>query len=201
MRQISKVELFDRSAKSFVAVEFIDGVTWDEIVAAHATWTPAMKELIQKLKAANVPKDKWPEHKHWDWRFKALMGEIEGQRLFGITHDLQMQGLMMVKPEAKSKLEKDKSLVYIDYLAAAPWNLPYEGIQVGRFKQIGRVFLAAAIQLSTEMGFNGRVGLLSLPQAVSWYQKQGMIEVPAAALKSLRYFEMTPSVATKYLEG
>jgi hypothetical protein len=200
MKQISKVEIYDQSAKSFIAVEFIDGVAWDEVVHSHAAWNPAMKELLEKLKLAKVPPGKWPEHRHWDWRLKALMGEIEGQRIFGIRHDLQMQGLMMAMPKEKSKLEPAKSLVYIDYLAAAPWNLSYPGIQVGRFKQIGRVFLAAAVQLSTESGFEGRVGLLALPQSVSWYQKQGMTEVAEAAIKRLRYFEMTPSDAKRFLE-
>ena len=110
-----------------------------------------------------------------------------------------MQGLMVLQPNAKSKLDPKLKLVYIEYLSAAPWNLDYENVQVGRFKQIGRIMLASAVQLSREFGFTGRVGLYALPQAVSWYVRQGMIEVPSATLKRLRYFEFTPELAQVFL--
>ena len=200
MRQVSKTSVFDRSATGYVEVDFIDGITWEEIVEAQSVWRPAMKDLTEKLELARYPKENWPEHKHWDWRLKFLMGEVEGLRLFGIHHELLMQGLMMVKPQAKSKMNPGQKLVYIDYLASAPWNLSFKGVQMGRFGQIGRVFLASAVQLSQESGFSGRVGLLALPQAVSWYQRQGMVEVPSAASGRLRYFEMTPDIANVYTQ-
>ena len=55
MSQESKVPLFDRSANAFVDATFIDGVTWDEIGAAQDLWTPAMKQLLDQLDAAQVP--------------------------------------------------------------------------------------------------------------------------------------------------
>jgi hypothetical protein len=200
MRQESKAPIFDRSAKDYVEATLIDGVTWEEIVDAQSVWRPAMKDLTEKLDLAKVPQDRWPEHKHWDWRLKFLMGEVEGLRLFGLHHELLMQGLMMVKPQAKSKLDTSKKVVYIDYLASAPWNLSVKGAQVGRFGQIGRVFVAAAVQLSQESGFSGRIGLYALPQAVSWYEGLAMIEVPSAATSGLRYFEMTQETASIFLE-
>src|SRR5579859_5962860 len=149
MRQTSRATLYDRAAGDYVDVDFIDGVTWEEVVDAQSAWRPAMKELLAKLQQANIPRARWPEHAHWDWQLKFLMGQAEGLRLFGIRHELLIQGLMMLKPVASSKLifNLDANLVYVDYLASAPWNLTYEGVQRGRFGQVGRVFLAAAVQL------------------------------------------------------
>ncbi len=201
MRQISRTVIFDRSANDDVEVDLIDGISWQEVVDTQSVWKPAMNELLTKLDRAGIPKVEWPEHKHWDWQLKFLLGEVQGLRLFGIHHELLMQGLMMVNPVAKSKLlpgSGDK-LVYVDYLAAAPWNLTHRPVQRGRFGQVGRILLAEAVKLSRVSKFDGRIGLLALPQAVTWYVKQGMTEVPAAAYESLRYFEMTPDAARQFL--
>ncbi len=73
MRQESKTPLFDRLANEFVEATFIDGVSWDEIEAAQDAWTPAMKQLLDRFIAAQVPRDKWPEHLHWNWKMKAMI--------------------------------------------------------------------------------------------------------------------------------
>lgn len=198
-RRESKVPIFDRSAQDYVDATFIDGVTWEEVADTQSVWKPAMKDLLEKLELASVPEDKWPEHKHWDWRLKFLMGTVEGLRFFGVHHELLMQGMMIVKPEAKSKLSPKAKLVYVEYVASAPWNLSIPQVQRGRFGQVGRVLLAAAVQLSRESSFDGRVGLLALPQAVSWYQDLKMVEVPEADIDRLRYFELTPEQSREFL--
>lgn len=199
MRQESKVPLFDRSVSAFVEATFIDGITWDEIQATQDDWAPEMKALLDKLEAAKYPKEKWPEHSHWNWRLKALQAIVEDQRLFGLHRENRMQGLMMLKPEAKSKLEPKAKQVYIEYVTSAPWNLDIEGVQRGRYKQVGRIMLASAVQLSREQGFRGRVGLYALPQTVTWYQDRGMVEVQSAQIKRLRYFELTPEASQAFL--
>ena len=201
MREISSTIVLDRKTNEYVDAELIDGVSWDKIVRTQLTWSSAMASLITNLKHAKFPIDRFPEHAHWDWQLKYLLGEFEGLRLFGIRCETHMQGLMMVKHAAPSKLRLDSEvrLVYVDYLASAPWNLRFDQVQIGRFGQVGRVLLAAAVQLSRKSGFNGRIGLFALPQAVRWYQMQGMAEVPEEADHGLRYFETTPEVAREFL--
>jgi hypothetical protein len=122
MGQISSTTILDRKTDEYVDAELIDGVSWEEIVGTQLALGNAMAALLTTLKHANYPIDRFPEHAHWDWQLKYLLGEVEGLRLLGIRHDGQMQGLMMVKQAALSKLHSDSAekLIYVDYLASAP---------------------------------------------------------------------------------
>ena len=158
------------------------------------------------MQAEGVPKEKWPQHRHWDWREKQEATEgLLAYRMFGIEYQSQMQGLMLVTTAGKVCFipsQKGKPLVYISFLATAPWNDP--GIVAEpRYSLVGSVFIAAAIQLSIEEEFSGRVGLHSLPQADEWYAKScGMTDLgrDPAVRGNLRYFEMTPEQAAEYLK-
>ncbi len=68
-------------------------------------------------------------------------------------------------------------MIYIDYLETAPWN---QGGLVGRprYGGIGTVMLAAAIRLSLNEGFFGRIGLHSLPQSEEFYKASGLDLIP-----------------------
>jgi len=61
--------------------------------------------------------------------------------------------------------------------------------------------LAAAIQLSLDEGFRGRIGLHSLPQAEAYYAHIGMASLgPDRNKQDLVYFEMTPQLAAAFLK-
>jgi hypothetical protein len=66
---------------------------------------------------------------------------------------------------------------------------------------VGSVLLAAAIQLSIDEEFLGRLGLHSLPQADDWYRKCRMTDLgpDPSEKQNLRYFEMTPEQAQAFL--
>ena len=58
-----------------------------------------------------------------------------------------------------------KPLVYVDYLAAAPWNIKPLMRALGKdikFAGIGTRLIEAAVRLSMDEGFKGRVALHSL---------------------------------------
>jgi hypothetical protein len=125
MRRASRTIIFDRQTDEYVEVDLVDGVTWDEIVTTQLELSRAITTLLTNLTNAKYPPGGYPEHAHWDWQLKYLLGEIEWLRLFGIRYEAQMQGFMMVKPSAPSKLHTNSEArqVYVDYLASAPWNL------------------------------------------------------------------------------
>lgn len=106
---------------------------------------------------------------------------------------------MIVDHSRTSRREADvsKGLVYIDYVEVAPWNRP--GWQPHRvFTSIGTTFLRTAIQASLLLGFDGRIGLHSLPQANSFYTRMGMMNLGAdSEYQHLWYFEMSPKQAEK----
>ncbi|HKI05399.1 MAG TPA: hypothetical protein VKK31_25690 [Thermoanaerobaculia bacterium] len=61
--------------------------------------------------------------------------------------------------------------------------------------------IAAAIHLSLEEGFAGRIGLHSLPQADKFYEGHGLINAGHdLAKQGLAYFEMNSKQAIAFLE-
>ncbi len=61
-----------------------------------------------------------------------------------------------------------------------------------RLRGVGSALITAAVALSDDEGFKGRLGLHSLPQADAFYRKIGMTDLGQdTAYQNLRYFEMT----------
>lgn len=96
--------------------------------------------------------------------------------------------------------QQGKSMVYIEYLVTAPWNRLSLAPQP-RFGGIGSALVGVAIQISFDEGFDGRLGLHSLPQASAWYaQKCGMTDLGIDPNKKpLQYFEITTDQANAFL--
>ena len=91
-------------------------------------------------------------------------------------------------------------MVYVNYLEAAPWNVA-SFIPPGKFRGVGSILIGAAINLSLDEGFYGRIGLHSLPQAERFYAKTcGMEELGIdPQVEDLRYFEMTQEQAAAFV--
>jgi hypothetical protein len=97
--------------------------------------------------------------------------------------------------------QQGKDLVYIEFLENAPWNRSELLFRPTKFRGVGTLLMVAAIQLSIEQGFKGRVGLHALPQSEEWYrQKCGMTDMGTdQRVQGLRYFEMTALQATAFI--
>jgi hypothetical protein len=61
--------------------------------------------------------------------------------------------------------------------------------------------VGTAISLSVDLGFEGRLGLHSLPQSEDWYRKAGLTEVEFDKPKRMRYFEMTGAAALAFVQN
>jgi hypothetical protein len=151
-----------------------------------------------------IPRSQWPQSWHWNWEAKSA--QIQGLlafRGFSVVCAGLTQGLMRVDltKSAREPSQAGKPLVYVDYLEVAPWNRPELG-QMPRYKGVGTALIAAAVSLSEEESFKGRIGLHSLPQADAFYGKRcGMSDLgPDAKYQNLRYFEMTIDQARAFLE-
>jgi hypothetical protein len=205
MTERSVVHIKDRRTGRLVEATLIDGITSGDVELAEGQWQPYIEEQLARMQAESTPKEQWPQHVHWNWREKQKAVEgILAYRMFGIECASEMQGLMLLVTAGKTcriESQKGKPLVYVHFLAAAPWNLPSITSEP-RFSLVGTVFIAVAIQLSLEEEFSGRIGLHSLPQADAWYEKAcGMTNLgvdPSA--QNLKYFEMTPEQASEFLK-
>ena len=205
MSERTAVYLKDRKTGQLVEATLIDGVTRDEVERAEAAWKPFLDQQIKRMQIEGVPRNLWPQHRHWDWRRKQEAIELYlAYRMFGIECNSEMQGLMLASTAGKNARidsQRGKPLVHVDFLAAAPWNLG-SIVDEPRYSLVGSILLATAIHLSMEEEFQGRIGLHSLPQAEAWYGNScGMSDLgPDASAQNLRYFEMTPKQASEFLK-
>jgi hypothetical protein len=194
MTERSVAYLYHRQNKKEVEVVFIDGVDRTDVAKAQESWHKLLKDTKS-------------EHAHWNWNEKyQLVAEAPlAYRIFGLEAEGQMQGLMLVWTAGKFcriESQKGKPLIYIDYLATAPWNSA-DVIAEPIYAGVGKVLIRAAVQLSLEDELQGRIGLHSLPQAESYYRDNcKMTDLGQdKAYYGLRYFETTPEQSASFIRG
>ncbi len=118
----------------------------------------------------------------WDWAQKIAEERDLAPRttwLFAIEAAGLLQGLMIA--QARRDLRADLGghpLVYISYLAAAPWNRTnlrrsaYKRQIPASLRGVGEAFIVAAIAMSRDLGMEGRVALHSLEPALDFYVRK-----------------------------
>lgn len=145
-----------------------------------------------------------PEHWHCDWVTKAPKVGTIGIRVFGIERDGEWQGLAMtttVGYVARLAPDVGQGLVYVKYIESAPWNSK-SMTRTPRFSVVGARLIEAVARQSIDAGFDGRVGLHSLPTAQLFYERLGFVNLGLdAAVENLPYYELTRVAAQTFLKG
>ncbi len=127
----------------------------------------------------------------WRWDYKGRQADRDARyETYAIEVEEMTQGLMFLETLwHRSQLPQRHRLVYVEALAAAPWNRqlledpPY-------FRGIGRTLLLFARQRSLELNYGGRIGLHALPGSEGFYRRNQMPEYEADPHKEgLVYFE------------
>lgn len=199
---VSTIYLVDAATDQAVEAQLRDAIEQAQLDDWDNLWQPELNRLLLQLIRANVPRSQWPQSSHWNWPKK--MARVQGLlefRGFSVIAQGVTQGLMQIdlNASARDPGQAGKALVYVDYLEVAPWNRPDFGNKPRLFG-VGSALLSAAIRLSQNEGFKGRIGLHSLPQADGFYRKVGMIELGAdPQTQNLNYFEMTAEQAQAFL--
>jgi hypothetical protein len=194
------VFLTDRRSGATVDAELIEGIGESQLRSVETEWKPVVNARLRELVAQGAPWSEWPENWHWDWRKK--MEKIRGLLAFSplaLICENQVQGLMLLAMAGHScrlPEQAKKDLVYIDYLETAPWNRKAI-VPQPRFGGVGTVMIRAAIEVSRQEDFRGRIGLHSLPAAEEFYGAVcGMTDLGRdESYQGLRYFEMTAAQA------
>lgn len=204
---LGEYDLFDRTSKTFVEARLHSPIIEQNIEDFRSLWRPVFEEREQQLRAegrvsvedfgANDLQDA-----HWKWIEKAQArdGRLDWES-FAIEAEGQTQGLMFTRTMgfAREPTQLNKPLVMIDLLATAPWNRPKLAISP-RFKGVGRIMMVAAISLSVDEEFEGRIGLHALPQAESWYRDVCGMTPIGVDKTQMQYFEMTETQARAFLD-
>lgn len=191
---------------SFVPGTLHDELVPQDLVLVEAQWHAARIELVQELQRLSIAPERWPQSLHWDWSKKAsdlTMLEAAG---FAIECAQEWQGVMLTKSTTHTSGHAPtlgKPLIYVDYLEVAPWNWTLNDIgRRTKYKAIGVTLLREAVQLSMREDFDGRVGLHSLQQAESFYDRCGLIPLGRDPTKQhLMYFEFSAEGAHRFMDG
>lgn len=139
---------------------------------------------------------------HWEWKKKKAGMLKASHRMYALTTDDSVEAIMRINLSAFSKIKKSPAtnIVYIDYLAVAPWNR--SAIQYPpRYRGLGSILLAVAVSVSLNEEMEGRCGLHSLPQAEGFYGRVGMKNTGLVDAQNLKYFEFEPAEAKTFLKN
>lgn len=196
----SNVYLQESSSGSYVLAKLYDEVSDKHLAMWNATWKPALEIHCKGRALVDSPEDY-----HWDWKWKAnAWRPLLKYHFYSIMCRGELQGLMLANDTTTARLPEQagKPLVYIEFVATAPWNRA-EVQRPPRYRGVGSAFMAKAVQLSNEMGYSGRIGLHSLPEAERFYRDScGMTAVQRdpGFLQQLMYFEMSEKQAETFCQ-
>ena len=199
---LGQVDLYNRESTSFDKAEVYQELDQKNFDDFDRLWKPILAkrgaEVHTLAEAANAN----VQDARWDWVGKAKVAAMMmGQETFAVECG-ETQGLMLVNLNGFGRLDmqKGRELVYVELLATAPWNR-HKLVASPRYKGVGRILIATAISLSIDSGFDGRLGLHSLPQSESWYRNEaGFTDLGLDAAKRMHYFEATVDQAKAFLE-
>ena len=101
-------------------------------------------------------------------KVEAIQGMLASSSFSIVCNDLT-QGMMIVdtvSKQSRTDIQRNQHLVYVEYVENAPWNRG-ELFDQPRYRGVGSILIRAAISLSKELEFHGRIGLHSLPQIMN----------------------------------
>lgn len=116
----SRVYLKKTAIGQLVEASLLDEVSDKHLVMWSGSWQAAMQAHC----AGRLLRDK-PEDHHWNWQLKAREWRpMLGYHSFAITCEGELQGLMLVSDFKSARIQAQfgKPIVYIEFLATAPWN-------------------------------------------------------------------------------
>jgi hypothetical protein len=207
---VEDVWILDGESRTPVEARLYKDITQSDMQASGMLWKKQLKRLSDLARKENLPEHLLPQHSHWTWLNKGN-AEPDICRRFAIECDGQWQGMMVLivgstNHIAKMKEQKHQRAVYVDYVQTAPlcWTEFLALLNMKpRFKGIGQLLIASAIELSRESGYNGIISLHSLPQAEGFYGETcRMVTLgPDYDKQELRYFEMTKEIADRFTKA
>jgi hypothetical protein len=192
---VSPIFLWKLATGKSVPADLCDEITDEHLEMWDRAWKPAME-----AHCAGLPPEAEPEDSEWDWKANAQNWRKAVTYLsFAVVCEGELQGMMVT---CDTKMNRaGKPMIYVELLATAPWNRP-EIQTPKRYGGVGRALMLAAVELSRQMGFGGRVGLHSLPKAEPFYRtKCGMTDLGMDAKKKMVYFEMNEAQAEDFRQN
>ncbi|MEX1042961.1 MAG: hypothetical protein WDZ51_20165 [Pirellulaceae bacterium] len=195
----ARVSIIEGASRRAIEATLVEGITRKHLHDVEMKWKPWRSQRLKELGDAITE-----ESSHWDW--EAKVDVIEGlvsYAAFVLECGGDAQGIMILNTGFKFcriQSQDKMPLVYVEFLETAPWNRK-QLVTPRRYCRVGPALIDVAIQVSEQVGYQGRLGLHSLPQSDGWYRDIcGMTDLGIDRDKGLRYFEMTIEQAAAYLK-
>lgn len=169
-----------------------NGLTGESVQAALVTLDEQHIVDYEDIWATTLREYAAPD-KGFSWRFKqSLVEHNERYEGYAVEYESLTQGLILLETQTRwSQFTPGKRLVSVEALASAPWNRT--SIQRPRdFAGVGTALLTFARARSRALGYKGRVGLYSLPDAIRFYEQQGMTRLELEPSEILDDEDTTP---------
>lgn len=204
------LELLNQHTQQMEPADLVDGIRAEDVTSFEQRWLPPMRAKIEELRQAGTltPQEatRWNvADTHWQWPAKVRdrAGQLQWTS-YALRCGGDTQGLMFMNMVYKCRLPQQlkQHMVYVDLVSTAPWNRP-RLMPNPLYSGVGMNLFAEAIIRSRNEGFEGRIGLHSLPGAETLYKNKLKMDClgPDSAYDDLLYFEMTPQQADALLSS
>ena len=200
MRDSYEIQLCKEDG-DLIDATLLEGIAEENLRDYAEQWQPILHRFRIEAAARRAQGEACAEGEDAHWNWARLAEQAVGNlsvRQFVIEAEGMTQGLMQVNFLQRSRIQPGQHLLYVDRLAAAPWNRGSFG-QKKRFRPVGLLLMRHAIGTSFVEGFEGRVGLHSLPGAIRLYQRLSMKSFgPDADHQKLEYFELPANTTQEF---
>ena len=166
--------------------------------------------------------DQWVQHladqEDCSWQWRSWVEEDDdlrdgnGCRHYALLRGETACGLMIARDTSKAPFQAPENDledgVYVEYLAAAPWNRTVkDGVRIcetqPRVAPVGKLLMWKAIMLSKHVGHEGRVSWHSKKDAVDtymgWFKKSSPTDIHTMDGEDWPYFEISPAEALAFV--
>jgi hypothetical protein len=200
----SSILLLDNVSEDLVEAVLYDRILPDAAKAAEDSWKGFIDVVRNRARDLSLPSPEEMDQEGWLWHKKVdLTHRLLPFPTLAIECAGEIQGMMLLRTDGYSSRlpsSEGKPIVYIELLSTAPWNLSGY-TDSPKYSGVGKVLVNAAVQVSMEYGFKGRVGLNSLPRSESFYERLNFEFLERDADKqNLKYYELSAERASEFLE-
>ncbi len=188
-----QVRLYDGLTQNPVAAE-ITAMTHCHVQILNSSWIPAI-QLRHHAQERDEDFLMWNTGKG----YLDLLIRRENLRSFALIAEENVQGVLLLQGKTQpSRLEPNRPLIYVRYLATAPWNRRDKS-GPGLLRGVGTLLMAWALQESQNVGCDGRLGLHSRRSSDDFYHRLGFHNFGLdAARRGMNYFELSSSGETEF---
>lgn len=198
MAIIHTAVICDLHTKQMKSLEIHQGLDMQLVLTFQKEWSDVLNVWVQDIidqgkslaETIKLIEENHLSDAQWNWSNKMLACNSKEYEWFYLKIEDKVEAVCIIFHPKNSRIDTEE-IFYVDFLAVAPWNrnTSYGSRQ---YSSLGTTLLSicskqAKVDLSYRYGFS----LHSLPQALSYYIKIGMIDYGIDTGKeNLNYLEM-----------